>query len=113
MTATLNYVFAPVPKNRSQGSNTPVLNVDATIVATTTADLATSVQTAAADSSVFLTGSDESVLARLVAIGGAVWLEFGTNPTAVAASVGAHYLPAGVQVEYVIPNGWKIAAIDA
>lgn len=113
MVAKLNYIFSPLPRNRSQGSNTPILEINSVSVLKTTADLATSVQTDAIDTSVFLTGSPNTAVARVCAIGGAVWLEFGANPTAVAESAGAHYLPADTFMEFALPNGWKIAAIDA
>lgn len=114
MVATLNYVYSPVPRNRQQGSEAETVNVaSAGIVAKTTGDLVASVQTDVSDATAFNTGSPGSVRAGVVAIGGPVWLVFGTNPTAVAAAVGAHYLPAGVYREFIISNGWRIAAIDA
>jgi hypothetical protein len=113
MVAKLNYVFTPLPRNRSQGSNTPILDINAATVIKTTADLASSVQTDAVDTSSFLSGSSDTAVARVCAVGGAVWLEFGTNPTAVAESDGAHYLPADTFMEFALPNGYKIAAIDA
>lgn len=113
MVATLNYVYAPAPVNRSQGSEVPATIVEAGNVVKTTADLATSVQTDVSDSTAFISGIKGAVLAILTAKGGAVWLEFGTSPTAVAASDGAYYLPADVRAAFIMPNGFRIAAIDA
>lgn len=113
MVATLNYVYAPVPVNRSQASAVPATIIEAANVVKTTADLATSVQTDVSDSSGFISGLKSSVLAIVTARAGPVWLEFGTSPTAVAASDGAHYLPIDTPRAFIMPNGFRIAAIDA
>jgi hypothetical protein len=84
----------------SQATSARIVSAETIATSTTSAQSAVVAETA----------QRAVVTVRLVA-DPACWIEVGVNPTAVADSAGAVYLPAGV-VEYIdVPPGQRIAAI--
>lgn len=85
---------------------TAVRLVDASTISTST----TSAQSAALGTSDGF--YDNSEIVR-VAVNADTWIDIGANPTAVAQSAGAIFLPSGSVEYFDVPKGQKIAAILA
>lgn len=54
--------------------------------------------------------NDRTGIVNVTAVGGAVRIKFGADPTATATS---HYLPDGESLQYYTEGGDKVAVIDA
>lgn len=74
-----------------------------------------SLSTSSAQSSAFGSATTSATLYETIRVvcDAACWLEFGTDPTVVAESAGAVYLPAGTVEYFDIAAGNKVAGILA